>query len=789
MIRSGFWVLIVSIAIVVFAGCSDENGETPTDDIGVDASADIGQQDANGESGPDAGADADIDSDTDTGNGEEGRPSGEVAEVVMGDALDVDEARADAARDVFEELDKSDLEEGFSPAELYEVFNEFALTHFGVANQPLVEEFTGDLLDFKPDGDWTHISKNSASVAFETTLPVRGYIEYGTDEEALDESTEESERYFFNQLHHLSDLEAETTYYYRLVARGDDGETIISHTRSFTTEDGSDWTAVPGDLDGPPYRLDDSSTTYYLSEDLSAPRTALVVEGTDITVDLNGHTVVYGDDELGGVDENDAEESASGIWGRTGELSDIRIVNGQLSEGHVGNQSTSNGGLNPIYLSGVDDIEIAGVSMDYHAAQIHALFLRYPSGRVHLHHNRFTDRGFEILDRHGSGGGRPLRIIASDPDEGEMDDFELNHNLVARTRQNGLMRAPLMRNNEVFVDSWSTNSFAMQSFSREGFDAGTMSENKIFLTGYNAYGFGWAHQGYFVEGNLVQMEGVSSDDRRYYENWGEMDAMAAFRITNYGDGGQPREDLTYRDNVVVGRARGEGIMRGTMFYTDESIENTTFERNFVHVGAADDVAIEATPVVGQGVYANRDDHLPAYYVDNRLVSNVANVRFGDDYGRGDRHTFVDTTFVRDGDHPDYHTFVFDAGFDSNRHQVINPTFEGGASYDDVWWRRTSVFSYYSVGWSLDISGEADASVVINDVDGEEVFSGELDEDGELSVPLIALTIRPAEWEPGTDGFEVQERFSHQEIEHTPHEVIVGGESETVEMDERTAIEF
>lgn len=170
------------------------------------------------------------------------------------------------------------------------------------------------------------------------------------------------------------------------------------------------------------------------------------------------------------------------------------------------------------------------------------------------------------------------------------------------------------------------------------------------------------------------------------------------------------------------------------------------------------------------------------------MSNLANVRFGDSYGRGNRHTFIDTTFVKTGDHPDYHTFVFDGGYESYDHEVIDPVFEGGASVDDVWWRRTSVKSYYTIKWTVSLSGDPGASVTVEDAAGEQVYTGELDDDGRLDVPLAQITIRPAEWEEGGSG-GVDQEFDHQKIAHTPHTIDVGGQTETLEVDAPKSLAF
>ncbi len=775
------WMLAtLTLFVIGFTalGCSDDPETRSRADTGVEADGDSGDGDSGDPDGD--GTDRPLYDGDDPDSYE--RSSGEVADVFYGDALDVSEERASDARQALESLDKDELEQGFSPDELYEVFNEFALTHFGPANQPLITEYTGDILDFVLDGGWQHVSKNSAAIAFETTLPVRGYVEFGTDEESLEEATEESERYFFNQLHHITGLESETEYFYRLVARGDDGETIVSHTRSFTTASGTDWTAVPGELAGPPYVLSESDTTYYLTEDITADRTALIIENaTGVTIDLNGHTVIHGNTFIDGADGT-ASASASGVFARSSSISNLTIVNGHFAEGHVGSIGGHyNGGLNAVYLGGITDVELAGLSIDYHAIETQGMHLRFLDGRVHIHHNRFTDLGFDVRDRHGIGGGRALYLVADDPEDGGIHDFELNHNLVARTRQVGFSSAPLVRDNEVYVDSWSTNSFALHPESNA-----RMSRNKVFLTGYNPYGFGWAEFDSLIDDNLIQMEGVTTGERRYFEDWGEQDAMAAFRITNYGSGGNERNNLTYRDNVVLGRARGGGIMRGTMFYSDYTIEDTLFEGGYVHVSADDD-SLDTSAVVGQGVFGNRDEgHLPIYYKDSTFVSNIANVRFGDAYGRGDSHVFISPTFVQDGDHPDYATFVFDKGFYSEHHDIIDPVFEGGAGHDNVWWRRTGSVSNFTISWTLTIEGDPSAEVVIGDVHGEEVFTGTLDEDGELSTPLRAMTIRPEGWE---NGNEINNSRDVEEYLHTPHEVTVGGTAQTIEMDAPQTLSF
>lgn len=784
----------VVVLVSLVSGCGSESTDDARrgqGDVGVEedvsGAPDGGVSDGGGN---DAGGDG---GDVDASGNDPQRPGGLVAEVWSEAPLAIDDARRDAARQAYQALDKDTLADGFDPDAFYEVFNEFALTHFGPFNQPLLEVHTGQTVDFLASGAWHYASRSSATVAFETTRPVIGWVEWGTSPEALNAQSEASERPTFLQIHHLRELPTDTTIYYRWVGRDVTGETIASVVHELQTSDpapAEDLIELPGTLEGPPYRLDQSGATYLLTEDLSGTQSAVVqIVASDITLDLGGHTITYGEGSIASTDAGHAEQAASGVWARSNEVSGVRVLNGRIIEGGVGNSgASSSGGLHGVYLSGVSDVELAGLDIAYQAAQIHAVHLRYPEGEVEVHHNRFKDRGYVITNRHGSGGGRPVQITDTSQNHASPNAYALHHNLVLRTRQNGLRQANTITDNEIYVDSWSTNSFAIQPHSAPDTVAGKVLRNTIFMSGYHSIAVSWAHLDLEVAENLVQMEGVRTESRRYFESWGDMDSLNGFRITNYGSGGQVRHNLAYRDNLIVGRARSGGIMRGTELFSDATITETHCEGNLIDIRAVDEVTLDAAPVVTQGVHDTRPDHQPTYYVDNHLRSNVALVRFGDSYGRGNRHTFINPRFEKVGDHPDFATFIFDGGYESYDHLLIDPIFEGGAAVDDVWWRRTSKRSYYSVAYTLIVEGEAGATVQIDDVDGERVFEGSLDEAGRLEVPLMQMTIRPAEWEEGVGGAVGQVR-DHQTILHTPHRVQVGEEVREVVMDSRKNMTF
>ena len=470
----------------------------------------------------------------------------------------------------------------------------------------------------------------------------------------------------------------------------------------------------------------------------------------------------------------------------------FRLLNGTVRQGTspkmaVNRNSFAFNGLN---VKGAD-AEIAGVTVIYDAPQSWAAVMDHPSGAVNIHHNVFEDRGTIIRNRHGAAT-RPLGFTKG---KRVANKFRVHHNLVKRTRQNGLSGACENSHNEVYVDSWSTNSFAIQPVSIPEVAAGELAYNRIFTTGFNPYGFGWAHKDLKIHHNLVHMQGINVRSR-WGERWGDINMSAAMRVTNYGKGGQKRNNLQYWNNLIVLKGRGGCELRGVEFFSDETIKDLIFHDNTVKVEVEDDKTLRAACVDTQGQPAKADTCLPVVYRNNKLISNICHVRFGDSYGIGSNHHFINCTFTRTGDDPRYHTFIFDRGYWSRRHEMVDCTFGPGTAYNDVIWKRTANTSWYKVRWTLSVRTTPGAKVTISDKSGAEVFSGVADADGAVAAVLTQCVIRPREWKPGVRAgaglMEVKERSKHQELAETPHTVTVeaGGRraAATVTMDRRQRID-
>src|SRR5690606_11620232 len=155
----------------------------------------------------------------------------------------------------------------------------------------------------------------------------------------------------------------------------------------------------------------------------------------------------------------------------------------------------------------------------------------------------------------------------------------------------------------------------------------------------------------------------------------------------------------YSGNLILMRGKDGAELQGTRFFSDTSIEGLVFHDNIVKVESLDAKTQKVAPIVAQGHYTKLDSK-PIYYRNNRLISNLVLVQFGDSYGKGNNHQFENCTFVRIGDRKDFRTFGFGGAFFNLGHAIVDGRFEGGARPDDVRWDETGSQSCYEIRWTL-----------------------------------------------------------------------------------------
>lgn len=703
------------------------------------------------------------------------------------------------------------------PEKLYDLYNQFCLTHYGAEIDPLVYETFGDRLTEKIGSNWEYFSEKSASIAWKTNLPAKTHIEYGTTV-SYGYQTVASERFFYVHLHYLKNLEANSLYHYKLVSVDERGNKVESEDRTFRTKNIPDAIHIPGDLGKPPYILDRPNAVYVVTEDITADRTAFDIQADHITLDLGGHTIIHANQLITDLDQAKLEKSGVGIRRKGSNLKQtgLKILNGILKQGAAENNTdyypakkmvhpdddrqkvlynNMNRGFSNIELSYCGDVEIAGVTTEYRWYQTGGMRFEKAFKKYNIHHNVCLDKGTQMFSRHGIGGARSIGFWDSATGDMNHDDNEVqvHHNLIKRTRQNGINVAQKIFENEIYVDSWVVNSFAISPHQRRS----QVNNNQIFLTGYYGCGILWATSDLNVDHNFIHMESINTmierpkKGRRLIEDWGEQDVLAGMRMTNYDKGGQLRENLTYTNNVIIGRCRGDVEMRGTEFYSDYSIRNLVFKDNIIQIIAEDTLTRKAACVDTQGAFNDRTKHLPLYYKNCTLISNLCNVRFGDEYGQGSNHQFSDCKIIKRGDHPHYHTFEFDGHSSVFDHSLIDCEFLGGAKYNDVFWTYTRSLSNYSIKWTLTLETNPGANISIKDKSGREIYSEITNNTGKIFIPLLQSIFRPVEWSPQGKEVEVIAKSRYQEETYSPYTITVEKsgkqKSKTIYMDKTSSL--
>jgi hypothetical protein len=548
---------------------------------------------------------------------------------------------------------------------VYSAFNEFCKARFGGRHEPLVYETFGEKLALDEQGAWSHVSENSATLAFSTNIPAVSHVELSAEGRGV-VRTEPTERAFYNHIHHVVGLVPGTTYDYRFVAVDEKGNREVLHQGRIAPRKIDGAIYVPGDLEGPPYNLTTPNATYVLTGDVVADAVGINIMARGITLDLNGRTITY--DNVPGAPLGPekgfgyvGEQGAQGVRSTYGGK-DSRIVNGRIVQGKGG----SGAGSRPVTRAA----ELAGVSIVYHGTQVSGM-----AEVGEIRHCSILDAGTEITNRHSGVAG----ITSS----------KVRYNLIRRARHRGIngRSGGDYHGNEVYVDSYDTNSFAILFYKSVG---AACTANKFFGTGYHALGVGTVSAGVAdvrVVGNFIHLEAVEPLDRS--AEYGDQSEVQCVRVTWGG------ENILYENNVMIAKAEPGGEAAGIWHFAHaEGQKNVVYRNNVIKALRKDDRPTDklegAIRLCGSSDKA--EQNVPVLIEGNRVISNFCNVRLGDRYGTGSNAQFVNNTFVKVGDQRNYATIVIGHGkATSIGHEFRGTKFEGGAGFDQVaflgWGRR------------------------------------------------------------------------------------------------------
>jgi hypothetical protein len=414
----------------------------------------------------------------------------------------------------------------------------------------------------------------------------------------------------------------------------------------------------------------DSPTTiatpghYHLTADIDAPGTAITVQASGVTLDLNGHTITYGNSEFG-----------YGVHGDTWNRSGLEVFNGFIREG------VSRTNQHPIYSIAMQGAEIAGVEIEYAGDDSMAIYLR--DGHAgYLHHSVVRDRGTGISNRHV--GVTTIGILGT--------GIVAEHNVITtRHRAFNLQGGDTIQHNEFMIDSWATNAGAVLAYGKTNVSA---NYNYIYGRGEHVIAISFTGGGSDSEavGNYVElsMEGPINRSGEYG------DRASAHGIRCRDDS----SNLDIRDNEIIIRLAGKAY--GTGYWVGGGLTN----HNIVVQGGSVTVETEDLwddfhqQVACMSVMGNGSDpgpHPVVLYRDIRMESPLANVLLGEPGGVGHSARIEDCTLVRTGNDPRYSTLR--AGFwiyGSTGTEFEGTTLEGGASFGLVEWIGSAVNNFWVV---------------------------------------------------------------------------------------------
>jgi hypothetical protein len=522
-----------------------------------------------------------------------------------------------------------------------EYFFNFRLEQFGAETEDLIKETFGSGLAVEGGSFWEFDSYTSHAVSFATNLPSVSVVEYG-ETKAYGERTEVSDSYYYQHLHHIKGLRANTTYHFRYRVQDADGVVAVSEDHSFTTLGYSEEVIrIPEDMEGgAPFTISRSGK-YVLTQDLDAQTLGINIRANDVTIDLDGHTLTYdiGTPKVTGASWDQYaynEEASFGIRAGLWNYLNAKVYNGVIRQGRNGGKGFIGIGFNPLFLNhmgAATQNEVAGVLVDYYGDSVTGMVAG--SGRVH--HNVIVDRGSVIDDRHQ--GIKALTVTGDSPGN------EVAYNSIRRFRHQGIRGGAAIHHNELYSDSFDTNSFMLVA--QQG---GRIEDNKLFGTGYNPIGIGWSED-LLVRRNFIYLHATAPSLRS--DEYDRLSGVAGVRLTIY-DKNFPVSNILYEDNTIVVKAWAECFAARGIWTWSGNARNIVYRRNTVKsevISEEADFLNFSSAMTAVDVNGNSEAPLdevawPMIFEDNRLIGNMNLITFGSSYGIGSGAWFYRTRMER-----------------------------------------------------------------------------------------------------------------------------------------------
>ena len=517
--------------------------------------------------------------------------------------------------------------------------------------------------------------------------------------------------------------------------------------------------------------------------DIVADGTAFIITGSNITLNLNGHTVVYLN--------KDGTTQTNGVYVNGYNLDNVSIVNGKIVQGdgvctcdRNCNQALPayahelGNACNPIYTVQTNNLELGGLDITYKAPDTSGIFLNWGWG-THIHHNTLNDLGDQVSNR--MQGVDAVKGV-------NQGGITADHNLIKRARQVGIRTggSSEVYNNEVHIDSEVTNSSGINVA------GGSVHHNKVYGVGVHPIGI-WPGTDIKVYSNYVEVE--STKHGVEYESPG----AACMRMTWSND----NVEVMYNTLILheSGDFKGRCLWLGLLDPNQKAVfhDNVIIANNRDGQAKAAAIAVDCNNASPNLVFRN-----------NKVISNWGNVVLSDEYGwAGGYAHFVENTFIKQDNYPNYLTIRSQYSSFPSTAVFINNKFERGASLKNMDLEFFGTGNKdIAVGWYLDIvvrdrqnNPISGASVSITDSLGRTAFNGATDGSGRARAEIIEydltniassaasqdgsvymnkdgrLLLQPMAAEGGRNSYQLQP--GEKIIVKTPHTITVSKDGKSV----------
>ena len=238
---------------------------------------------------------------------------------------------------------------------------------------------------------WAHASETSAVVYWQLddiAKQAQSHVEYGRTK-VLDKRSLMTREARYSHFHRLTDLAAGTTYHYRMVVTDTaTSSEARSDIHTFATQMAVSAIRIPEQVSGPPFVLDRKGASYILTKDIVSAGTAFVITAANVSLDLDGHTVTFG---------QDTDEQVRGIWVKNDGMA-------KVSNGHIVQGARCKDYSAAIGSRWRDQpTEVFGISTDVHLKCAYPIKFLGAAKDVHIHHNKLDSCVTEIESRHYPG--------------------------------------------------------------------------------------------------------------------------------------------------------------------------------------------------------------------------------------------------------------------------------------------------------------------------------------------------------------------------------------------------